>query len=312
MEKYYLLKDDNGKLSYSSCFKLNKNSDLKALNNNIKIKIIRLLNKKVMYPYEVSRKLELNEQKVYYHINQMIKTGILEVVEKVEVRGTIAKKLRPKEMNFCLSLSENWQPIMNLLKKGHDKGLDLFFNNFVQQGSFDGDIIVGSPDPHGPYKARSRDGHYAIELSFFIGNIIKAPSDFSTGLDVDFFLEQEKNMILVGGPVTNQLVSGINKYLPIRFSEKKPWGIISQRTSKKYTDDSIGLICQITNPFSSEHKIIVIAGITAAGTKSAVIALTRRYDSLLSNYIGQKEWGAVIQGFDLDGDGKIDSIEILE
>jgi len=34
--------------------------------------------------------------------------------------------------------------------------------------------------------------------------------------------------------------------------------------------------------------------------------------SFLASYTGQKEFYAVVQGFDLDGDGKIDSVEVLE
>ena len=132
-------------------------------------------------------------------------------------------------------------------------------------------------------------------------------------LDVDVTLEEtDKNIILVGGPVTNLLVSEINAHLPVKFSDKKPWGIMSTRTNRKYTDETTGIIAKIENPFYKDKSIVVVAGISAVGTKAAVLALTRSYDSLLENYMGQKSYGAIVNGFDLDGDGRIDSIEILE
>jgi len=33
---------------------------------------------------------------------------------------------------------------------------------------------------------------------------------------------------------------------------------------------------------------------------------------LLKGYNGQETWSAIVQGFDVDGDGKVDSVEILE
>jgi S-layer protein (TIGR01564 family) len=145
-----------------------------------------------------------------------------------------------------------------------------------------------------------------------MGNIMKLPGDFSTRLDVDTDIKSESNLLLVGGPVTNQLVSDINPSLPVRFSEKKPWGILSSRTNKRYSEETMGLISKIKHPYVDDKNIIVIAGISAVGTKAAVMALTRSYNSLLGNYTGQSSWGAVINGFDMDGDGRIDTIEVLE
>ncbi|MBD3310447.1 S-layer protein, partial [Candidatus Woesearchaeota archaeon] len=164
---------------------------------------------------------------------------------------------------------------------------------------------------HGPFKARARDGHYAIALALFLGNYAEQGRQFSVKLDTEIDLKKHKNnLIVVGGPVTNLVMARINDFLPSRFSEKKPWGIRSSRDT--YTEDEIGMIARITNPYNPEYKIIAIAGIRFSGTRSAAIALTRDWKKLLDRFTGQKEWSGIVHGYDIDGDGKVDSIEILE
>jgi len=58
--------------------------------------------------------------------------------------------------------------------------------------------------------------------------------------------------------------------------------------------------------------VIVLAGNKAVGTKSCVLALARFGEETLKNFDGEEGFATVVQGFDLDGDGKVDSIEVLE
>lgn len=143
-----------------------------------------------------------------------------------------------------------------------------------------------------------------------MGHYASVPQDFSAKLDVDIDMKISGNLIIVGGPVTNLLCAKLNDFLPAKFSDEKPWGIITKKDT--YTDENIGLIAKIPNPYNPEYKILVIAGIRFTGTKAAVMALTRHTKQVLSRFSGQKEFYAIVQGFDLDGDGKIDSIELLE
>jgi hypothetical protein len=55
-----------------------------------------------------------------------------------------------------------------------------------------------------------------------------------------------------------------------------------------------------------------LAGNKAVGTKACVLALTNFWKKTLERYRGEDSFAVVIQGFDLDGDGKVDSIEVLE
>jgi hypothetical protein len=204
---------------------------------------------------------------------------------------------------------------------GASQQIHEFFQEFISPNdAFEGKIVVGSPTPHGPFKTSARDGHYAAHLTFFLGQFVKMPEDFAIKLDVDVKAEKEEknNLILVGGPGTNLLTQELNDYLPIQFNMQSSaqgymfGGLVSKKTSVIYTADVAGLVAKIPNPWDNTKKIIVLAGNKAVGTKACVLALTNFWQKTLNSYRNHGEFAAVIQGFDLDGDGKVDSIEVPE
>jgi len=146
------------------------------------------------------------------------------------------------------------------------------------------------------------------------------PEEFAIKLDVDVKAEKEEknNLILVGGPGTNLLTQEVNEYLPIRFNMQPSeqgflfGGLVSRKTSHVYTADAVGLIAKIVNPWDDTKRVIVLAGNKAVGTKACVLALTNFWKKTLKDYTGEDTFARVIQGFDLDGDGKVDSIDVLE
>ena len=285
---------------------------IELLGSEIRVKMLQMLDKKPMYPAELAKELKMHEQKIYYHIKQLLDAGILEITERKEIRGTIAKKFKPKNMNFCLALDKKWKDGAGLVKPKIDKDFKAFFGPFIEDGVFNGSFVVGSPDPHGPHKVRARDGHYAIDLALFLGRYCAMPEHFSINLDVDAKAAGilNKNLVVVGGPKSNLIGSEVNKVSLIRFEEDQAWALVSKRN--QYTDEATGIISRVPNPYNSEKYILMIAGVSTPGSKAAVIALTRHTKQLLTRFSGQKSFSAVVQGFDLDGDGKIDSVEILE
>ncbi len=130
--------------------------------------------------------------------------------------------------------------------------------------------------------------------------------------------EEKNNLILVGGPGTNLLTQEINEYLPIKFimqSSEQGFllgGLASQKTTRIFTADMAGLVAKIVNPWDKNKRIIVLAGNKAVGTKACVLALTNFWKKTLENYKDKDNFAVVISGFDLDGDGKVDSIEVAE
>jgi predicted P-loop ATPase len=122
----------------------------------------------------------------------------------------------------------------------------------------------------------------------------------------------------VGGPGTNLITQEVNEFLPIRFNMMPSehgflfGGLVSEKTGNVYTSDVIGVIARIVNPWDKEKRIIVLAGNKAVGTKACVIALAKFWKEALKNFVDEERFATVIQGFDLDGDGKVDSIEVFE
>jgi DNA-binding transcriptional ArsR family regulator len=294
---------------------------LKMMLNTLSWKILVMLSEKEMYPLEIAKKLGIHEQKVYYHIRKLARAGAITVAREAEKKGAIAKYYKTVSPAFGIELPHEYRTIQRLPLVGLDEQVQKFFKEFIgEDGTFEGKIVVGSPLPHGPFKTSARDGHYASHLTFFLGQFAKVPEEFAIKLDVDVKAEKEEknSLILVGGPGTNLLTQELNEYLPIRFNMQPSeqgflfGGLVSRKTSAVYTADAVGLIAKIVNPWDKTKRVIVLAGNKAVGTKACVLALTNFWKKTLRGYHGEDAFATVLQGFDLDGDGKVDSIEVLE
>jgi len=319
MKKKRLLSNERTQLRAKEIAIFEDSERLKAVLNKLSWKILQLLSEQEMYPMEVARKLKVHEQKVYYHIRKLAKAGVIKVVREEEKKGAVAKYYKATFPAMGVELPFGYQRINRFPVTNIDEKMKRFLSPLIKDGTFDGKIVVGSPDPHGPFKARARDGHYAAYLTLFLGQLVDLPEDFPIKLDVDVKAEKEEsnNLILVGGPGTNLITQEFNEFLPIRFNMMPSehgfllGGMFSEKTKKIYTADNMGLIARIVNPWNRNKRVIVLAGNKAIGTKACVLALTKFWKKTLKNF-GDKKFAVVIQGFDLDGDGKVDSIEVLE
>jgi len=320
MDKKMLLQDNGNTQEVKEITIINDAQQLKMVLGSESWKILTLLSKKAMYPLEIARQLGVHEQKIYYHIRKLVKAGAISVEREEKKKGAIAKYYRTISPAFGIEFPHGYKPIQNVCTLSIDSQLQGFFKEFICDGVFDGKIVVGSPQAHGPFKTSSRDGHYSAHLALFIGQLAKMPTEFAVKLDVDVKAEKEEknNLILVGGPGTNLLTQEINEYLPIKFimqSSEQGFllgGLSSRKTLQVYTSDVSGLIAKIINPWDNTKRIIVLAGNKAVGTKACVLALTNFWKKTLQKYKGEDTFAVVIQGFDLDGDGKVDSIEVNE
>ena len=320
MNRKLLLSREPGYYEVKDIAIFNRPERFKTVANKLSWQILRLISEREMYPIEIAKKLGIHEQKVYYHIRKLAEAEVIKKVREEEKKGAIARYYQAAYPAFGVELPFGNRRTTAFDRPEMDEKLKRFFSPFLTNTVFDGKIVVGSPDPHGPFKARARDGHYAAHLSLFLGRYVELPDDFAVKLDVDVKVEKEEknNLILVGGPGTNLLTQEVNEFLPTRFNVKSTeqgflfGGLNSQQTSNVYTSDNIGLIAKIANPWDHRKQIIVIAGNKAVGTKACVLALTNFWNETLKNFNGTDAFAAVIQGFDMDGDGKVDAIEVLE
>ena len=318
MKKKLLISEERKQLMAKDIAVFEDPERLKAVLNKLSWKILQLLSEKEMYPMEVARKLGVHEQKIYYHIRKLTKAGAIKVVREEEKKGAVAKYYKVTFPAMGIELPFGYQKINRFPVTNIDEKTKQFLSPFIKDGTFDGKIVVGSPDPHGPFKAKARDGYYAAYLALFLGQFVELPEDFPIKLDVDVKVEKEEgnNLILVGGPGTNLITQEFNEFLSIRFNMMPSehgfllGGLVSEKTQKVYTADNMGLIVRIPNPWNLEKSVIVLAGNKAVGTKACVLALTKFWKKTLKNFDDER-FAVVIQGFDLDGDGKVDSIEVL-
>lgn len=284
----YIVEEKNGKI----CTLPSKEV---ALFDGLRLKILLAIAKKPGYPKDIARKLGVNEQMVYYHVHVLEKQGIIKVVGKEATGGTVAKIYALTNPSFFVKFKELEE------SKRIPKTQSDFLQPFIKDGRFDAKIVVGSPDPHGPERARSRDISYAIDLAMFLGTFL---TDFDTSciaLDTELHTHDMKgNLILIGGPVTNKITYMINEKMPVHFDDKR--NVVSGK--KVYRNDECGIIVKISNPFDKDKKILVIAGKRYMGTRAAVLTFLKKFNEIKNV--------TIVEGLDNDRDGIVDDVKILE
>lgn len=310
-----LLKERDGTTYYKEVRVEEEPEKLKGLLNETRWSILTKLAERPRYPAEIADDLGLHEQKVYYHIRKLEEDGIIEVAEREERGGAIAKYYTVTDHGFVLELPYGEERVADFSVAEHDSALRSFLSPFVDNGAVTARIVTGSPDPHGPHQVRARDTHLANDVALFLGQYgsfqrSKAVLDTELKAAGDF----TGNLIAIGGPLTNMATERFNAHLPVKFAQENfPFRKLeSAQTGETYTDDAAGFIARIPNPDDPEHAVMVIAGVRLKGTKAATLALTEHTDTLLEGYEGEDKWGRVVRGKDMDGDGTIDAVDVLE
>jgi DNA-binding transcriptional ArsR family regulator len=265
-------------------------SVLKAVAHPIREKIMQLTLRKPMYPVEIAKKLGMIEQKVYYHINILKDAGIVEEVEEKQMRGGKARLISPRASAFGYIMPD---------ARGGQVVTYSDYPPFVRGGVVDARIVVGSPDPHGENRARARDGHLAAEVASFFSRMGTIPWPFIfTDIELHDHLG---NLVVLGGPVVNTVAQKFNNFMPVRFVDRA-----IKSPEKEYFEDWSGFVAITENPADPGRKVMEVAGRTSSGTRAAILGLRNHF-----NEIHEKGY-VVVQGFDEDGDGIVDSIDLLE
>lgn len=285
-------------------------SQVKSLSSQLAQKIALEISKKPSYAMEIAKKLKVNEQKVYYHIRKLEKARIIEVSRTETIQGASANIYSVVEPAFVIKLRE----FQTTQKIAFEKQPTEFLEPFIEEGQLNAVIIVGSPDPHGPEKARSRDGYYGIDLALFLGSFLNYLPELNVKLDTEARAEDlQKNLIIIGGPVVNTVTGQLNEKLPIRFDKSNNWRIVSSISGKSYHSDETGIIEKIKNPFNNKKSILLVAGKRYMGTKAVMLAFIKHFKEICEGNKFNKEINAkVVEGIDLDSDGIVDEVDVLE
>lgn len=285
-------------------------SKLRHLNSGLVERIVKTLEGREMYPKQIAHELGEHEQKIYYHVRHLEKAGILVPTRTERITGAYARYYKLTNKGFFLRFG-NFELLPRGLSFSSGNG---FLSPFIEGGQLNSLVVVGSPDPHGPDKARSRDGYYGIDLGLFLGTFLNYTPKPNVRLDTELSEDElKRNLILIGGPVVNKTTEKINPHMPVRFERAETLTIFSTITQTKYPGDEIGLIVKAKNPFNPDASVLVVAGKRHSGTRAAIIALITQFDELKKgNRFNPSITARVVEGLDLDSDGIIDQAEFRE
>lgn len=268
-----------------------------------RLQILMMLIKQPMYAAEIARAIGMEEQALYYHIKLLQKAGLVKFTEYEEKRGGVAKKFIASAESIALVLSNNWKHY------AHSQiVVPRIFSHFIDDGTFNGKFVVGSPDPHGKYRARASE-FPILELAMLLGSY----ATFSFPLYVldTQLIDKKQNLIIAGGPKVNILTAEINDELPLRF-DKATFEIYSKFSKKRYSGN-IGVIELLPNPFVRNKRILLVGGLNHHGTRAAILAIIKKMKQIEEgNGHNVKVIAKVVEGFDENGDGIVDAVEILE
>jgi DNA-binding transcriptional ArsR family regulator len=280
---------------------------IKSVSSGLAQRILRALAEGEAYPRALAQQLHVHEQKVYYHIRKLEKAGIIHVVRTETRHGAVVHYYGLVQPSFAVRFKD-FQHTQKLASYSNESD---FLEPFIRDGQLDALIVVGSPDPHGPEKARSRDGYYGMDLALFLGTFLNYIPGLNVRLDTEVRdADLKKNLIVIGGPIVNAVAGKINSRLPIRFTAKS---IKSTLSGEEYFSDEVGVIVKAVNPFDKTKQILFVAGRRHSGTRACMVAFLKRFKEVAAGNIhNAKVFAKVVEGVDLDSDGVVDDVEVRE
>ncbi len=307
-ERYYLLRSGKKK-EITPMRVFDDPSAFRALSNPLGWKIFRSLSEP-RCPMDLAKSLGIHEQKVYYYFRKFRDTGLVEEVRSEARHGTLAKFYKISDHALGLVTGDAPMERMEFVPPEQRDSLE----PFIADREINFRMIVGSPDPHGPWKERALDSPTAIDLGLFLGSF-SAPGKGTPNYKLDIEVREsdlKDNLILVGGPVANMITRRVNDRLPVYF-DTRTRNIVSRLSKKEYGEEENGFISLIRNPWCKKKKLLVFAGKRFPGTRAAILAFTKDLDMVMEgNRFDRNTKSRVVRGFDMSGDGVIDSFEILE
>jgi DNA-binding transcriptional ArsR family regulator len=311
----FSLIEDRGdvKVSYDSILVHPKKMNI--FNSDLSLKIINELVKEPCCAMDLARKLGQHEQKIYYHIRKMEDAGVIRM-SRIEKRyGMNAKIYTVVSPVISTKIYDDGHEVESCagVQVKNNIAIEKFLYPFVKNRKMNAKIIVGDPYPHGKYEKGAMSTVHTIDFIFLLGNLVDTLNYPHYRLDVDTRKDDLKdNLIIFSSPKGNTIADIMNPSLPIRFNPDKGWCITSDFTGKKYEESRCGVILKCDNPFDKKKKILWISGIRTRGMQSAVIAITKYTNELMSRMDKDGNIACVVEGLDKDGDKIIDSVRFLE
>lgn len=277
-----------------------------ALKSPLARRIVALLAEKPRFPRELAEATGAHEQGVYYHVRKLEAAGIVRIESVEQRRGLTAQRYELASDAVVVMLREPKR------SSGRAPKRSTWLEPFIKDGTLDARIIVGSPDPHGPLKARSRDGYFGMDLALFLGTFTTIIPEGKVVLDTDARDEDlTGNLIVIGGPIVNAVAGRLNDASPIRFDEDGK-RIVSTISGRDYLEEATGVVCSFESPLAERRRVLWVYGLRNAGTRAAITAFLKRFTELRAGNRVDGSASRVVIGVDLDSDGAVDDVEFLE
>ncbi len=310
MQATLIENNGTGRMAYDSLI-LDNPKAFSALNSKLAFKIVKALADSPASAIDVSRKLKIHEQKVYYHVKRLERAGIIYTISSEKRHGMIAKIFSVVSPVISAKLYDKGVEVKENTVISPSKELLNFLNPFIENSTLNSIIVVGDPSPHGKYEEYSRDGVHILDFSIFLGMQLNNQQASSYKLDVEINpADKKNNLILVGNPRTNIIIDEIREFLPIKYDFEKSQIVTYNNTN--YKDPRIGAILRITNPFDKDKKILLFTGLRSRGVKAATLAFTKYTDETLKTFKNNETFIRVVEGLDKDGDRVVDDIKFIE
>lgn len=260
---------------------------LKALNSRIRRKILEKASQKKVSIEDLIEHLDIKQQAAYYHIEDMLDTGLLEASDgrpRYFTAENSAYYFRPE----FVEPEENPLILENIPE---------IFRGFVENRKINAKIVVGAPYPHGKHNRRHKTAYKAGEISAILGNYGRRRTQLiHTDTEIGEKM-RERPLISVAGPLVNTLSDELNSKLPAKFTESHDKIITEENT---YSGDETGFIAKTE---VEGKKRMVVAGLFGLGTSAAIEALSSRASELGEN-------GAIVKGYGTKH--SIEEVEIVE
>ena len=283
--------------------------ELKALDSEIRIKILKRLGEESSYPAQLAKEFDQSKQKIYYHFEKLEEAGLIEKNHTEDKSGGEATYYSPTKRGYVLDLKGEEGESFPVPERSEDARK--FLKPLIKDSEMNGYVVVGSPEQHGPDQVQALDGHLAGEICYKLGNYSRKEKPI-VKLDTEIVNEDlfDKSLLIIGGILTNITAKRFNKSFPVSFpSEEFPYRQLKTPRSS-FTDGEIGVIAKTSNPDKRENKVFLVAGIQSKGTKAAVKAF-QDLEQILEDY-SAGQFYAVVRGLDLNSDGEIDDYKVIE
>ena len=279
-------------------------------------KILSELSTEAKCAKDLSKALDTSEQVICYHLRELEKAEFVRLDRTVKRRGALAKYYTAEQKAIAV-IPTIVNPSKNTAQAPQLSLTELsvkMLDPFISQGRLNGHIVLGSPDTHGIFRSRARCGDRATDLALFLGSLLPVTRESVVRLDTEISQQELlRNLILVGGPRVNTVTMMVNEWLPITYELTGQNVMMSRISGKTYAGEDEGAIQLIANPMNQESRVIVIAGNSYLGTRTAVLAFIKYTDEIAKgNSMNRNHIARVVTGLDVNSDGLVDDVEFLE